>query len=217
MGRSATLCGGKHNTLLSTNWDSVKSHREALNEQLGIYLAGKACVSGAPISARINGTFLDALSLGFVSVLKEELNNLDRQDIGIGSAVSFARIYTEMWRQATLIPTKLNGAADSDVVWVDVEPATQLAMIDIKTLQALNDKWKDWKGNLAQNDQVVVLACNLADAYLKVMEECRISAQGDDAGILKHHMEILGDVFQEMLALHATLLPKKESRLSEST
>ena len=171
MGRSATLCGGKHNTLLSMNWDSVKSHRTALNEQLNIYLAGDACVTGAPIIARKEGTYLDALSEGFVSAIKEELSNLDGQIVGVGTAISYAKIYTEMWRQATLIQTKLNGAIDSDVKWVDVEPAAQLAMIDIKTLQALNDKWRGWKGSPAQNDLVIVLACNLADAYLKVMEE----------------------------------------------
>lgn len=71
MTRSATLCGGKHATLLSMKWDSVKSHRAALNDQLAIYLAEEACVSGAPTNARKKGTYLDALSVGFVSVLKK--------------------------------------------------------------------------------------------------------------------------------------------------
>ncbi|GAB1617185.1 hypothetical protein [Pseudomonas sp. NGC7] len=205
MGRSATLCGGK-DAVSSISWDAINSHRSELRRQLEKYTSEPACVKGAPTDARNPGDYLEALTMGLVSIIKEELNNIADHKPGIGSKICFGVIYAELWRQATLIKTHLIGETDMNIRLPHADPDPGVELVSRECLKSLHEKWRDWQGNPAQKG-VVELASLLADAYLKAMGELRLSAENESAAMLKHHIEIVGDIYQEILALHATLLP----------
>lgn len=214
MGRSATLCGGGGGLVTPLNWNAIRADRDQVNKNLASYLKNEACVDGAPENASHKGTYLDELANGYVSILIEELVNLENSH-SYGSTISFAVIYTELWRQATMIGAQLSGTGDSKERCIEPPNSDPSASINIQQLRQLNSKWDKWTCSPLESDCFHSFARNLADSYLKALEESRVAAGKRDAIAIKHHMAILGDIFQEMLALHATLMPRKNSRFSE--
>lgn len=215
MTRSATLCNFK-GIPVPLDWNKIRTEREHLNNNLMRYLKEDACVDGAPKDARKTGTYLDELSRGYVSILVEELVNLEKTAGGIGSTISFAVIYAELWRQATVGGTHHDNSGDSKVRWIENESSDPSPGIEIGQLQQLNERWGGWKGSQLENDYFLSVARNLASCYLKALEEGRVAAKDGDATSIKHHMVVLGDIFQEMLSLHETLMPTKNSRFSNN-
>jgi hypothetical protein len=205
MGRSATLCRQKNEKDFHPAWETVREHRQQLNENLAQYLQDEACVEGVSKSIRGNNAYLDLLSEAYVSVLVEELENT-KSGFDINSTVSFAIIYTELWRQATLIDFT-NGTASAGVGWMSISNSPT-SFVETDQLQALNRRWGNWQGNEIENAYLLLLARNLANAYLKAYEECRVAAQQGDPGLVRHHVFVLGDILHEMLNLHAVLIPK---------
>lgn len=215
MGRSATLCRSTRAALTPSDWRSVYSHRVQLNANLTSYLKEEACVEGVPRATKKPGSYLYELSRACLSIVKEELLNLMRgRDDVISSTLSFAVIYTELWRQATLVQLQDAGVEASSVRWSEPQTEGSKDPIDIEELQRLNEKWNQWSGETPEQKIFVDLACNLAEGYLKALDEFRVAAEEGDARVIKHHMALLGDIAQEMLALHATLLPVEAARLS---
>lgn len=213
MGRSATLCGGKGGLVAPLNWNAIRDSRDHVNNNLVAYLKSASCVQGAPAQVPREGAYLDELSRGFVSVLVAELNNLDSPD-KYQSSISFAVIYTEMWRQATLIGTRLP-ADDDSVSWIKQPAGETKELIPIEQLRKLNTKWSNWSCSKLESDYFLSFAVNLSDGYLKAMEEARIAADSKNEVSVAHHAAVLGDIFQEMLTLHETLMPRKNSRFTE--
>lgn len=67
------------------------------------------------------------------------------------------------------------------------------------------------KADESNTDEInlVSLAALLSEAYLKAYAECSAAGKRMDPAEIRHHLHILGDVLQEMLELHATLLPPR--------
>ena len=54
----------------------------------------------------------------------------------------------------------------------------------------------------------IELARLLSRAYLKILLECSAAGRGGDPAEIHHHLLVLGDILQEKLDLHATLIPR---------
>ncbi|NMF99693.1 hypothetical protein GPA27_20145 [Aromatoleum toluolicum] len=213
MGRSATLCRAKGGLVAPLDWNAIRDSRDHVNKNLMAYLKGASCVQGAPVKVPREGSYLDELSRAFVSILIAELNNLDNPE-KYESSVSFAVIYTEMWRQATLIGTQLP-PNDDTVSWIKQPTGEVKELVSVEQLRKLNAKWKDWSCSKLESDYFLSFAVNLSDGYLKAMEEARIAAESGNEASGAHHVAVLGDIFHEMLTLHETLMPRKNSRFSQ--
>lgn len=212
MGRSATLCGGKGGGIITPlNWSVIRVNRTHVNSNLESYLSSAPCVPETSLQMHKPGAYLYELSRAFVSILIEELEQFRKATPHFWSSVSFGRIYAELWRQATLLDTQCPEEQSTRLNWIGAPSQESLS---IQELQKLNLKWSEWTCTPLEQDLFLHFANNLSRAYLLAYEECRAAAAKSDAVAIKHHTLILGDIFEEMLALHATLMPAKNRRIS---
>lgn len=190
-------------------WSTVRDDREHVNENLKHYLSNPTCIVTESSLKHESGEYLYELTRGYISILIEELHNLSNPAPQFWSGVTFGRIYTELWRIATRLQSQHPAGQSTCIKWADVSPQE---LLSIEELKNLNKKWLSWTGSAIEQELFHNFATNLADAYLLAYGECSTAAAQNDATAIKHHMLILGDIFQEMLMLHATLMPRKNSR-----
>lgn len=210
MGRSATLCGGKDGHIKPLDWQAIRDHRQLINAKLLDYLQAEPCAVGKPRSMTKSDFYLAELTKAYRSILLDELSDLGDTH-NYASTLSFAAIYTELWRQATLLGELLPKSSVEDVRWPTVADEDK-EMLDIRDLQNLNHRLEDWKGGELETTYFASFAHNLSASYLKAYGEMGAAIAAQDGRLVKHHMAILGDIFEEMLVLHATLMPRKNSR-----
>lgn len=177
------------------------------------YLSEPACVDGAPQMARLGGRYVDDLSQAIVSIIKEEVFNHRSGDRhNIASMSSFASIYTEMWRiAASYNPEFLKDQPDR--VFLKVIPDNEL--IDRDALSRMNERWSQRLGDSDDEKEFIELVQMTSDGYLKALAELEISLDEPDPPIIKHHGALLGDILQELIALHALLLPLHDQSPTE--
>lgn len=203
MGRSATLCGGKP----PKDWNLILGNRNQLKKNLTVYLQSEPCVDGARIDARDHGSYLDHLTRSYVTIIQKEFLSLKGRDEGYGTTISFSVIYTELWRQATLISANHPTTTTNEIRWLSNAGNVASEAISIDALETLNSSQQNATLESKENEFLLDIAQLLSSAYVKAHEECRIAATRQNPVEIRHHMALLGDILQEMLDLHATLLP----------
>lgn len=203
MGRSATLCGGKPPLL----WTVILKHRETLTANLQRYLNTDACVQGAPASGAGLDEYRDEVARTYASAIRLEADSIASPSTTYGSTISFAVVYSELWRLATEL-----SADHPKTTPFELRPKVVVRAgdrISTEALKAFNAGATQFAESNAAALELAKLARLLSDAYLKAYAECSVAAKRMDPTEIRHHLLILGDVLQEMLELHTTLLPPR--------
>lgn len=203
MGRSATLCGGKPPPL----WSSVIEHREHLTSNLQNYLKDDACVQGAPVSGKGLDNYRDEVARGYASAIRLEIRAANSRSVIYGTTVSFAIIYAELWNLATELSVD-HPKTTLHELRLETDPRAN-RRISPAALKEFNDSAPSPDDSSTHQIELLSLAALLSEAYLKAYAECSVAGNRMDAVEIRHHLLIMGDVLQEMLELHATLLPPK--------
>lgn len=203
MGRSATLCGGKPPPL----WSSISEHRERLTANLQNYLKADACVHGAPASGKGLDDYRDEVARAYASAIRLEIGAVNSRSVIYGTTVSFAIVYAELWNLATELsadhPKTTPQELRSEIAHLANRRISAIA------LKEFNEPVPKADESNADELKLLSLAALLSEAYLKAYAECSAAGKRMDAAEIRHHLFILGDVLQEMLELHATLLPPR--------